>query len=63
MPELKLLDPETASDAYFKSRHVYLSAWGKEAMPDDPGTSLEYSIKNAQSWKLIESAKLEVWHL
>lgn len=63
MPELKLFDPETASDAYFRSRHTYLSMAWKEAMPDDPGTSLKFSIKNAQSWKLIESAKLEVWHL
>ena len=23
MPELKVFDPETASDAYFKSRHTY----------------------------------------
>lgn len=63
MPELKLFDPETASDAYFKSRHTYLGAAWKEAMPDDPGTSLEFSIKNARSWKLIESVELEMWHL
>lgn len=63
MPELKLFNPETASDAYFKSRHTYINTAWQEAMPDDPGFSLEFSVKNAQSWKLIEGVKLEVWHL
>ena len=63
MPELKLFDPQTASSAYFKSRHDYLSTRWKEEMPDDPSTSLEFSIKNARSWKLLEGVKLEVWHV
>ena len=63
MPELILFDPETASDAYFKTRHDYLNSVGQETEPDDPNPSLEFSIKNAQSWKLIEGADLEVWHL
>lgn len=63
MPELTPFDPETASDDYFKSRHKYTNASWQEAMPDDPALSLEYSVKNAQSWKLLEDVKLEVWHL
>lgn len=60
---LTLFDPETASDAYFKGRHTYINTAWQEAMPDDPGLSLEYSVKNAQSWKLLEGVKLEVWHV
>ena len=63
MPELTLFDPETASDAYFRNRHAYVNAAWQEAMPDDPGFSLEFSVKNARGWKLIEAVKLEVWHL
>lgn len=63
MPELKLFNPETASDAYFESRHTYLDTRWQEAMPDDPSFSLEYSVKNARSWKLVEGVKLEAWHL
>ena len=63
MPELTLFEPETASEAYFKSRNDYLNMRRKEATPDDPPTSLEFSINNAKGWKLIQSARLEAWHL
>ena len=63
MPELKLFSPETASESYFKSRHNYLELTKREEEPDDPNPSLEFSIRNARSWKTIQSIKLEVWHL
>lgn len=63
MPELTLFDSETASDTYFESRHTYISTRRLETMPDDPAFPLEYSIKNARGWKLIESVKVEAWHL
>jgi len=63
MPELKLFNPQTASESYFKGRHEYLGSRLLEETPDDPNMSLEFSIKNAQSWSLIESIAFEVWHL
>lgn len=63
MPELTLFDPDTASDDYFESRYNYINTRWREAMPDDPDFSREFSAKNARSWKLIESLKLEAWHL
>ena len=63
MPELTLFKPETASNTYFKSRNDYLNTRRKEATPDDPPTSLEFSINNARGWKLIESIRFEAWHL
>lgn len=63
MPILKRFDPDTATDADFKARHLYLNTYRKEALPDDPPKSLEASIKNARSWKLFEKHEREVWHL
>ncbi len=63
MPTLERFDPDTASESYFRSRHEYLGLRLQEEMPDDPNMPLEFSINNARGWKLIEGAKLEVWHL
>jgi mycothiol synthase len=63
MPDLKRFDPETASDAYFRARHHYQKLCSLEEMPEDPPYSLDFSITNAKSWKLMEKEKLEVWHL
>ncbi len=63
MPELKLFNPETASENYFKSRHKYLGLRKQEETPETPNPSLEFSIKNAQSWCLIKSIAFEMWHL
>ena len=63
MPALKRFDPDTASESYFRSRHAYLGLRLQEETPDDPNMPLEFSINNARGWKLIEGAKLEVWHL
>ena len=63
MPTLKRFDPDTASESYFRSRHAYLGLRLQEETPDDPNMPLEFSINNARGWKLIEGAKLEVWHL
>ncbi len=63
MPDLKRFDPDTATHDYFKARHHYLNLRRQEAMPEDPPRSLEFSITNAKSWKLMEKEKWEVWHL
>ena len=63
MPELTLFSPETASHAYLESRNDYLNAMRREEMPDDPPTSLEFSINNARGWALVKSAEIEAWHL
>jgi mycothiol synthase len=63
MPILKRFDPDTASDAYFKARIQYLNTVRREEKPDDPPRSLEASITNAKSWKLMEHARVEVWNL
>ncbi len=63
MPELTLFNPETASEGYFKSRHRFLELRKQEEMPETPNPSLEFSIKNAQSWCLLENLAFEMWHL
>jgi mycothiol synthase len=63
MPMLKRFDPDTASDAYFKARIQYLNTVRREEKPDDPPRSLEASVTNAKSWKLMEHARVEVWNL
>jgi mycothiol synthase len=63
MPILKLFDPDTADNTYFKARHTYLNLSRQEKMPEDPPRSLEASIKSARSWKLLEKVTIEVWHV
>lgn len=63
MPDLKRFDPDTANHDYFKARILYLNTLRKEEKPDDPARSLEASITNAKSWKMIEHARLELWNL
>jgi mycothiol synthase len=63
MPILKRFDPDTASDSDFKARIHYLNRVRQEEKPDDPPRSLEASIVNAKSWKLLKKVRLEVWNL
>lgn len=63
MPELKLFNPETATDTQFKHRYDFLSQKWQEEMPEDPIATLEFSNKDAQGWKFFDSVDFEVWYL
>lgn len=63
MPELRLFDPETATEKDFIKRLEFHNLKSKETDPDDPPNTLERSTNNAKSWKLVESITIEVWQL
>lgn len=63
LPEVRLFDPQTATDDDFVKRNVYGNLRRAESAPDDPPFTLEASINNAKGWKLIESNQIEVWQI
>ncbi|MEM7735146.1 MAG: hypothetical protein AAF267_05090, partial [Deinococcota bacterium] len=63
MLELRLFDPQTATDADFRDRYDCLRQKWQEEMPDDPVASLEFCTKDALGWESYDSTDFEVWYL
>lgn len=63
MPELRMFDPETATENDFIKRLEFHNLETQEASPDDPPNTLERSVTTAKNWKLAESITIEVWQL
>ena len=63
MPELRIFNPETATENDFIKRLEFENYKNEEVNPDDPPGTLEQSISNAKGWKLFESLDIEIWQL
>ena len=63
MPELRLFDPQTATEHDFKKRLEFQNLKSEETDPDDPPDTLERSTNNAKNWKLFETLDIEIWQL
>ena len=60
---LTRFNPQTATDAEFAARHVFLNSIRAEAQPDDPPRTLRATIDNAKGWQVFEDIDIQVWEI
>ncbi len=61
--ELKLFEPESATNEQFKTRLEFLNIILVEMYPDYPPVSLESSIKSIKSWQVHKDISFELWNI